>query len=1287
LNKIQKNNYFNSGEIPRHTPCPSGIKKQLSFLALLMNLSCLILLVSKPLSAQIVINELQSSNGITLADEDGDYPDWIELYNSGSEAADLQGYALSDSYENPFRWVFPSVILEPNSFLLVLASGKNRAEGVSPPCTLIEFESIWKYLDNGSDQGTAWNSPDFDDSAWPEGPAMFGYGRPLEHDYGTMLSYGPNASDKYPATYFRKTFLVEDVSDLGKIRLTLQVDDGAVIYLNGTEIVRHNMPAGTIDYKTLSNVIVHVLDSCSYDISKTYLNQGENTLAVQVHQSSAGSSDLAFDLYLGSTGSELHTNFSLKSDGEPLLLFDSNGFMQDEVAPVQLIRDISYGRQPDGSEGWYFFHAPTPGEPNHSQPYNGILEPPVFSHLPGFYNEVFDLSITHPDPEVNIYYTLNGNEPSETSLLYQNPLQIQNADQNPDKYSLINTGWRWMPPQEKVKKATVLRAKAVKPGYFSTELTGTFFVNDNGVDNLTLPVFSLITDSLNLFGADQGIYYNNNWNNSWERPASLEFFETNGSCVLSQNAGIRIHGGWTRELPMKSLRLYARSRYGEDTFMYGFFPDQPYQGYQRLILRNSGNDWQISMFRDAALQATVSHLNLDTQAYRPSILYINGEYWGIHNIRERFDKYYLNRVYGVNTEQIDHLELWGRVKEGNNNHYYETLDYIEHNGLQSRENYTYIQTRIDVENFTDFQIVNIFYRNIDWPGNNVDFWRLQTQYDPYAPYGHDGRWRWFLFDMDWGIDLAFSESGGNTIAQETYLHNTLEFAAMENGPDWPNPDWSTFLFREFLQNDSFKIYFINRFADLLNTAFLPERVTGIFTDLKKNIEDEMPSHISRWNKPENMDIWNNYFDNTLIFISERPYWQREHLSGFFELEGQYKITLDVSDDKMGFIRMNTVNICSDDPGIQKSPYPWEGIYFKGIPVELEAVPAPGYAFSHWEGLESDKACISNRVHYENISYKAHFKPGLSSQLIHFWIFDTSLPNDTPLENIDAGGGTGSGAYIAFHSALAGYPFTPAHSSWRKASMERRNAPTELNYRPEGNEGKAYGDAAMRGVQIKQPFTGDGGENTLIFHLPTTDYEKVVFTFAAKDEGAADSLFLDYSVNPNDTFWQTDGITQAFKLRNTYQLFTADFTDIPESGDNPCFRIRLRFRGSDMSADEGNRVTFNNISLDGFPTEAVSLNPGTVIPERYILGQNYPNPFNPATRIQYGLPEQSHVNLMIYDISGRLIKNWRFENQSSGWHDIIWNGTNSSGQQVSTGVYIYQLQAGDFVETKKMVFMK
>jgi hypothetical protein len=1031
--------------------------------------SLVLFLSSNILTAQsIAINEIMASNASTITDENGDYEDWIELYNFGPEPISLYGYGFSDDSQNPFRWVFPGISIQPGEFMLIWTSGKDRTD--------------------------------------PDLP--------------------------------------------------------------------------------------------------------------------------------------LHTNFSLSASGEVIVLTSPDSTTIDEILPIVISTDISYGRQPDGTGERLFFNEPTPGESNSTNAYSEILNPPVFSHPGGFYTSAFELNITHPDPDVTILFTLDGSEPDTGNLegttynykkqypenpddpfgnfytnsyqtnIYSDPIIITERSNEPDKLTNIASTWRFNPyhfPSDPVFKGTVIRAIALKEGAIKSHpVTCSYFIDTNNDEPYSLSIISLSTNERFFFCYESGVYVAgidfDNWRTNnplasamwytpanyrrngdeWEYPVHLEIF-TNHESVFSQDVGFSIHGGWARQLPAKSIRIYARNIYSKPSIDFPLFPHLEYGSFKRFIIRHSGQDWPRTLLRDATFQTIVSHLNFDTQAYEPVILFINAEYWGIHNIRERYDKHYLERVYAINPDNIDLLESNRQVNEGDAVHYNQMLNYMDTADLSVPSHYEYIKTQMDVVNYLDYQIAEIYSSNDDWPGNNIRYWRLKTDtYEPHAPYGHDGRWRWMMFDMDGG----FGHSGGG----QGYAVNSLAIATEENGPDWPNPPYSTFIFRRLLSNNEFRHQFINRFADLLNTTFLPDRMISIVDSLKERIEPEIPQHVKRWNRPVSLNAWRDDVNTMVLFATHRPYYQRNHITAHFALEGEYNLDLNVSNNWHGHIRVNTIDIKNGTPGISANPYPWTGIYFKGIPIELEAIPATGFAFSHWEGLPEGSPATVILTPEEDIHISAVFERVIKPELIFFWLFDTELPNNTPLEEVNAIFQLPGDGVIQFHSALDGYPFDPDHQNWRKASMERRNEPTEINYHPEGNNGALYPDTDMRGLQVKQPFKGNFSENELIFTLPSTGYKELLFSFAAKDEGAAEYLVIDYSITP-DPEWIINGLTtDTFLLMENYQLFEVDFNEIETVDDNPDFKIRMRFGGSDMTADEGNRVTFNNFSLDGKSLAGFNLPP-------------------------------------------------------------------------------------------------
>jgi hypothetical protein len=163
---------------------------------------------------------------------------------------------------------------------------------------LVPTGSTWRYLDDGSDQGTAWREPDFDDSGWASGPAQLGYG---DGDEATTVSYGGDSENKYITTYFRHSFDVADASIVESATLRILRDDGAVVYLNGTQVFRTNMPDGAIGYSTLAASTIGGSDESAFfttSVDPGILNNGSNVLAVEIHQAAVTSSDISFDLEL-----------------------------------------------------------------------------------------------------------------------------------------------------------------------------------------------------------------------------------------------------------------------------------------------------------------------------------------------------------------------------------------------------------------------------------------------------------------------------------------------------------------------------------------------------------------------------------------------------------------------------------------------------------------------------------------------------------------------------------------------------------------------------------------------------------------------------------------------------------------------------------------------------------------------------------------------------------------------------------------------------------------------------
>jgi hypothetical protein len=604
---------------------------------------------------KIAINEIMASNATTLPDEDGTYADWIELYNYGAEDINLEGWTLTDNYNNLYKWKFPDVTINANCCLLIWASGKNRV------------------------------------------------------------------------------------------------------------------------------------------------------------------------------GNYLHSNFAISSKGEGLILTNQDGNRVDELFPVVLPTDVSYGRFPNGTGDFKYFSQPTAALPNHDDGFDELISPPIISHSPGFYTDSFYLKMHHNDPDVKIRYTLDGSQPTTNSEIFPDSLLIRNRKNDPDQLSAIPTTplnasewFRWRPPMDVVFKGTNIRAKAFKAeGLSPYSLTSTFWVDPDIYTRYSLPVISLSMNADDLLG-NQGIYTNFSQRGpQWERDLHIAFFEPDGTPGFSTDAGVRVNGGNSRRYALKSFRIYFRNKYGDSKIESPVFPDQLTNAHDRLILRNAGSDWARTYFRDPFAQSILNGFaDLDHQAYRPSAVFLNGEYWGVMNIREKLDDKYIENHYGHT--KIDMLEDTDEVKYGSKVHYKNLISFLKNNDLNIPDNYEWVKMQMDVDNFRDYHILQIFCMNTDQPGKNVRFWRPQTDI---------GKWRWMCWDMDdtflFGPHNNYNRNG-LVFCSGLDSINAPRVNASTPPPSWaPNGTDQTFPLRALLRSNEFSHSFINRFADLLNTAFQPKYLSEI----------------------------------------------------------------------------------------------------------------------------------------------------------------------------------------------------------------------------------------------------------------------------------------------------------------------------------------------------------------------------------------------------------------------------------------------------------------------------
>lgn len=852
--------------------------------------------VCSPAFSQIRINEWSTANLSTLRAEDGEFYDWIEIYNGYDTSMDLAGYGLSDNPSQPFKWIFPSATLPGKSYAVVFASGLDQRTFDFVRHTLITEGDEWSYFPGTQNPPSNWRDLDFDAQNWDQGPSGFGQ---LDGDDATVVTTS--------VIYIRKEFDIpaEFLDQVSSLYLHVDYDDAYVAWLNEWEIDRQNIGvpgiAPSVGERAHSSTEARLyrnwkLNHRRISDFQSTLRAGKNVLCLQVHNDSVASQDVTLIPFLtvglskGRPGyvhpslnlpeHSLHSNFKLKSEGEAIVLTSPNGNVVDQVLTQPTLPDYSQGLALDQGS-LLVFREPTPGTSNATEGRVGIAEPVQVSAGSGWVNGNEKVELWHPNPTASIRYSFNSKDPSESNRLYSGPFALRDTIQ-------------------------IMRTRAFVDGYWPSPIVSrTYFKTYH---KHQIPVISLVTDPANLWNQQTGIYIN--WTSKEERPAHWEYFDENLHLQYAADIGIVIHGASSAGFAQKPFRLLARSEYGTSAFEFPFFGDED-DYFKRLVLRNSGNDWCFTQMRDGLACALGIRMGLEAARFQPALLFLNGNYWGTINIRDRWDHWLLSNKYGIEPTQIDLLEFDQVAKQGDPYHFRSMMNYIYSSDMQNTETLRHIDTLMDLENYMDYYILQTFIDNTDWPQNNFRYWR------PRLP---GGRWRWLLYDTDFSLGRIYPASNKSIdrIVNQTGL---LEFSVEP--------------LRTLLENTEFKNRFINRYADYLNSILHPESVLAEFEQMRASIEPSMNDHFRRWEYV--LGRWRTQLVYLEDFLRERRDYSFEDLKGTFQLQGLFNLQLDVYPTQSGIVELDAIQIDEH----------WEGQYFVDVPIRLHAIPKTGYAFASW----------------------------------------------------------------------------------------------------------------------------------------------------------------------------------------------------------------------------------------------------------------------------------------------------------------------------------------------------
>lgn len=588
-----------------------------------------------------------------------------------------------------------------------------------------------------------------------------------------------------------------------------------------------------------------------------------------------------------------HLPFKLNNDGDHLTLYTPDGTIAWEQTIPLHHTNHSWGLTPDNQ--WKNFTLPTPLLPNTSLPFEGTLAPP-FKNLPsGIYFDPPTLTLYHPNAEASIYFTDNGITPSEEDYLAQDAIVVE-----------LNS---------------IIRATAFQENYIASK-PSSFHCLAPPMDDT--PIVSITADLYELFGFF-GIL--NQWDSGDEIAAAFTYIE-NGISQYEASCGLEIHA--PAPIEQQGFRLSAKTIYDNPTFDFPFFGNDLPSTFDRLILRNGGDDsFELggTFIRDQIIHETFDEIRPEHSHSSSKLVstYLNGEYWGLYHLRERIDSAHISHHF--NQHNVDLLERSAQFFSTRNtlSGSWEDFDLLEEAAvtldLSQEENYNLLADWMDISNFTDYQLLQIFISNQDWLSNNMKFWRPIDESEP---------WKWVVWDTDWGLGMW-----GETFPVGSPEWNALEFALSDWG-GWLEDEIETELLQNLVENDSFLHQFVSRAADLRNSSFETYRWNQRIDSSLVVLENATTAHFARWDMNET--VWEADLDTLRSFVDARPAIFLQHFTDEFGLGEINSLHLSTSPEGIGGFEVNSLQLDSAE---------WSGDYFELVPVRIKATPPFGYDFLGW----------------------------------------------------------------------------------------------------------------------------------------------------------------------------------------------------------------------------------------------------------------------------------------------------------------------------------------------------
>ena len=762
-------------------------------------------------AGDLEITEVMTNNATFFADENGQYQDYIEIHNRSGSPVSLDGWCLSDKSEKLMRWQFPAINLPANGYLAVHCSGEDKT------ADLAHLHASFKLSKKGSD--VFLTNPDGVTVSHVKTPLMEAdqcYSL-METGWSKQFSPSPNyantpagadaAAEQIDLNNARGVRITEVMASSSRSDdwIELYNPTGAAVDLSGCGLSdnagrprKWQFPSGT------------VIQPGQY--MGVFAN-GLNTVA----------------------GDRIQTNYRLSSDGGySVVLSEPDGTIFDRVFVPMQYQDISFGRV-EGQGGLRYFTNVTPGTANSGQAFYGRAARPVYSVEGGLFQTGDELNVELSVPSnCKVHYTLDYTDPTEASPLYTGPIHIS--------------------------ETTILRTRVYGEGYLESFMDTQSYLYDVNNANGTVFVVSLVSDPYNLTSDEAGImvkgpnarpsYPYGSMNNGanfwmdWEREAHVEVFNPDGSTMISQECGIKLHGQYSRAEPQKAFKVIARSKYGSNRFQAAIFSHRPYTEYQSFLLRSSSEDGDKTRFRDALLQRLAEGGCVDYQETEVGVLYLDGQYWGHYNLRERICKSNICQFEGWEGDEddIDLVKANTNVMQGSNETMVQLLDYVKSHDMNTDEAYKVLDSAIDIQNYIEYMAVEMYT-------GNTDTLNVKRYRNPKT----DGKWKWVLFDLDWSFSVDTNSPqrwltpGG--MGNKNRTDNTLFIACMKN---------ATFADR-----------FLTYLGEQMATTYSYENISKMTQEFYETIAPLMPEHYARWNFTESKH--KSEIKEFLRYGEKRPY--------------------------------------------------------------------------------------------------------------------------------------------------------------------------------------------------------------------------------------------------------------------------------------------------------------------------------------------------------------------------------------------------------------------------------